>query len=172
MTVVDLRSPCLVDTNVGVTANYKSSASDECALACIQTLRAITERGHLVLDDIGLIFEEYRRNMSMSGQPGVGDVFLRWVHDNQYNTDRCTRVRITPENGSFNEFPAEEALKDFDRSDRKFVAVAAAHGENPPILVACDKDYWIAREALSAAGIRIEFLCPIDIQAMADWHGA
>jgi hypothetical protein len=170
--VPDLRLPCLVDTNVGIAANFESDASDECALICIQTLRAITKRGHLVLDDIGLIFDEYRKNMSMSGQPGVGDAFMRWVRDNQYNTDCCTRVCITPMDDSFNEFPTEEALQDFDRSDRKFVAVAAAHGGNPPILEACDTDFWIAREALSAAGIQIEFLCPIDIQEMAERHGA
>lgn len=170
--MVDPGQPCLVDTNVGVAANFNSSASDECALVCIQTLREITERGHLVLDDIGLIFAEYHSNMSMSGQPGVGDVFMLWVMNNQYNTERCTRVRITPDNDSFEEFPADEALRAFDRSDRKFVAVAAAHGQGPPILVACDTDFWIARDALNAAGIRVEFLCEDDIRAMAERHGA
>jgi hypothetical protein len=170
--MADLGKPCLVDTNVGVAANFKSDASDECALTCIQTLREITERGHLVLDTIGLIFDEYRKNMSMSGQPGVGDVFMRWVNDNQYNTERCTRVAVTPENGSFEEFPPDTNLADFDLSDRKFVAVAAAHGGKPPILVACDTDFWIARDALAAANIQVEFLCPIDIETMAERHGA
>jgi len=170
--MVDLGEPCLVDTNVGATANFNSDASDECALTCMLTLREITERGHLVLDDIGLIFDEYRRNMSMSGQPGVGDAFMLWVMNNQYNADRCTRVSITPVNGSFEEYPADEALEDFDPSDRKFVAAAAAHDQNPPILVACDTDFWIARVALAAAGIRVEFLCRDDIQAMAERQGA
>ena len=164
-------SPCLVDTNVGVAANFKSSASEKCALACIKVIRSITQKGHLILDDIGLIFAEYRSNMSMSGQPGVGDAFMRWVNDNQFNVDRCTRIPITPANGSFNEFPKDETLQKFDRSDRKFVAVAAAHGKNPPILVACDTDFWIARDALTSAGIKLEFLCPDDIQAMAKRHG-
>jgi len=170
--MVDLRLPCLVDTNVGVAANSQSDASEECDLACIQTLREITERGHLVLDDIGLIFDEYRRNMSLRGQPGVGDAFMMWVMNNQYNEERCTRVPITPDNGSFNEFPEDEALHNFDPSDRKFVAVAVAHGQNPPILVACDTDFWNARDDLAAAGIQVEFLCPVDIQAMAERHGA
>jgi len=169
--MVDLRLSCMVDTNVGVAANFKSDVSDKCALACISTLRTIVESGHLVLDNLGLIFDEYRRNMSLSGAPGVGDIFMRWVNDHQYNTARCTRVPITPTNGSFEEFPASEDLKAFDASDHKFVAVAAEHEDDPPILVACDTDFWIARDALTAAGINIEFLCPVDIQAMADRHG-
>ena len=169
--MVDTRSPLLVDTNVGIAANIKSSASEECALVCIQVLRDIIAHGHLVLDALGLIFQEYHGNLSMSGQPGVGDAFMRWVFQNQFNPERCTRVEITPDNGSFHEFPDDEALEKFDRSDRKFVAVAAAHGGSPPILVACDTDFWIDREALDGAGIRVEFLCEDDIREMAERHG-
>ncbi|GIV75830.1 MAG: hypothetical protein KatS3mg050_0224 [Litorilinea sp.] len=45
-------------------------------------------------------------------------------------------------------------------SVRKFVAVALVHGGNPPILNAVDSDWWDYREPLTAAGVRIEFLCP------------
>src|SRR5215208_7291674 len=112
----------VVDTNVGIAANRKADVPPECALACIRALRDLTDGGHLVLDANGLIFKEYLRYLCPSGEPGTGDAFVRWVHDNRYNVDRCTLVGLTPtEDGSFEEFPQGEGLDRFDNSDRKFV---------------------------------------------------
>jgi hypothetical protein len=58
------------------------------------------------------------------------------------------------------QFPNDERLVGFDRSDHKFVAVALAHPERPPILNAVDADWWYYREELARHGIRVEFLCP------------
>lgn len=72
-------------------------------------------------------------------------------------------VPIKPEDEAgqeFPNFPADPELQNFDRSDRKFVAVALASGENPPIVNATDTDWWIFREALNRNGIQIAFLCP------------
>jgi hypothetical protein len=65
--------------------------------------------------------------------------------------------------GSFAEFPTDEALCDFDRSDRKFVAVAAVFGVDAGILVAVDRGWVRFAEALRAAGITVHLLCPEDI---------
>lgn len=154
----------VVDTNVGVAANLKASVSRECALACIRALRKITESGHLLLDAEGRIFAEYLKYLSLAGQPGTGDAFVRWVADNRYNADRCALVSLhETEDGSFVEFPTEEALREFDRSDRKFVAVAAKHGEKAYILVAVDRGWVRFDEALRAAGVEVRHLCPQDI---------
>ncbi|HSU82609.1 MAG TPA: hypothetical protein VLR69_09330, partial [Thermoanaerobaculia bacterium] len=51
-------------------------------------------------------------------------------------------------------------LAAFDPSDRKFVAVAVASGEQPEILNASDTDWWHHREALSRHGVEVRFLCP------------
>jgi len=157
-----LPRPCLVDTNVAVVANGKSDqADDSLTEACIDALLDVTRRGGLVLDDGDRIFEEYRKNLSLSGQPGTGDVFMRWVHDNRYSAAWCELRTITCLDGAeqtFREFPASPALADFDPSDRKFVAVANAGRKKHPILQAVDFKWWRWKDALANAGIKVVFL--------------
>lgn len=93
----------------------------------------------------------------------VGDAFLKWLWSNQANPERCQQVAITPiedDPMDFAEFPADPALAGFDRSDRKFVAVAVGSGREPAILNATNSDWWDCRGTLGANGIRLEFLCP------------
>lgn len=153
---------CLVDTNVAIVANGRSAqASSDLTRKCIDALQEITRGSGLVLDDNGEIFEEYRKNLSLSGQPGVGDMFLKWVHDNQWTPDRCERRPITPipcDPRAYEEFPASDALANFDASDRKFVAVACARNPKRAILEAVDFKWWGWREALQAEGIRVVFM--------------
>jgi len=114
----------------------------------------------LVLDDADLIFSEYRRYLSLSGQPGVGDVFIKWVHDRQWDSTVCTRVSITSHGErTFEEFPDDPGLAKFDRDDRKFVAVAAVHPDVPTILQAVDRKWLKWNQALAAVGITVRFLC-------------
>ncbi|HSG40959.1 MAG TPA: hypothetical protein VLE27_15070 [Thermoanaerobaculia bacterium] len=153
----------VMDTNVAVVANGRTpQASQECVAACVQSLRMLRDRHTVLLDDLGRIFDEYRRHLSPSGQPGLGDAFFKWLWDNQCNPGHCRQVRITPTNDDrgFEEFPDDPALSDFDPSDRKFIAVAIASGETPPILNASDTDWWNHREALSRNGVTVRFLCP------------
>lgn len=60
----------------------------------------------------------------------------------------------------FEEFPGDEELADFDRQDRKFVAVALTSVNDPTILNAVDSDWWDHLEALNNNGVKVEFLCP------------
>lgn len=160
----------VVDTNVGIAANLKAEVPAECALACVRTLRTITRHGRLALDSGDLIFDEYRTHLRFSGQPGTGDAFMKWVHDNRFNEGVCDRIRITPtDDGSFEEFPDVDELAAFDPSDRKFVAVAATHPESPPIAVAADRDWTNNRDALAAASITVRFVC--DPAAARDGRG-
>ncbi|MCP4345533.1 MAG: hypothetical protein GY795_08405 [Desulfobacterales bacterium] len=156
----------VVDTNVPLTANEKADAGPDCILECIRALQYIMEKGHIVLDDNWLIIKEYMNKLSSTGQPGLGDMFLKWVLTNQSNPSRCTCVPITPvkdNNLNFEEFPDHIGLKNFDLSDRKFVAVSIAHGEYPPILQAVDCKWWGWKSALHECGVYVEFLCPEEI---------
>ncbi|SBW19336.1 hypothetical protein FDG2_1246 [Candidatus Protofrankia californiensis] len=149
----------VVDTGVAIVANGRDEWPAECELACIGLLQDLVVHGGLVLDTLGLITAEYARHLNFSGQPGIGDAFFRWAQNNQYNEVRCSRVEITPDaEGNFLEFPDDAALADFDPSDRKFVATAAAHG-SVHIAVGTDSGWWHHRDALAAAGIPIAFLC-------------
>ncbi len=155
------RQAFVVDTNVLVAANRRQGEPLACANACAQGLLRIKTAGLLALDEGGRILQEYRRYSSFSGQPGIGDSFFKWVHDNLGRQDLIHRVRITPsDRKEFQEFPDSSELAGFDRSDRKFVAVALSHAQKPPVLNATDRDWWDYREALQAAGVRVVFLCP------------
>jgi hypothetical protein len=162
-----VRKPHVVDTNVAVVANRRGGESYSCASACAQALLRIKISGLLIVDDSDRIFDEYRRNCSTRGQPGMGDSFVKWAHDHRWKQDLVQTVAITPhddDSESFVEFPKHQDLAKFDPSDRKFVAVSCAHPERPPILQATDTKWWGWNEALAACGVTVEFLCPDEIE--------
>ena len=161
----------VVDTNVAVVANGQSQqASPDCVITCVERLGQITSGVEkLALDNEWRIIEEYQRNLHSSDQPGVGDAFLKWALTNWANPQRCELVPITPVDNlenDFREFPKDPALNDFDPSDRKFIAVALVHPQNPPILQAVDSKWWGFRNALERTGVRVAFICEDDIQRL------
>ena len=164
----------IVDTNVPLVANRFSHASEDCVEICVDRLEQIT-KGEIKLavdycasDDQRHIIDEYRNKLNPSSQPGVGDAFLKWVEINWTNPDLCDLVEITfivvGAKISFAEFPSDPALADFDDDDRKFVAVACAHPGHPPILQAVDSKWHHFLGALTPNGVRVEYLCPGNMQ--------
>ena len=154
----------VIDTNVPVVANGRADqASPACVLNCLESLQAVQREGRVVLDDGMRILDEYIRNLNLSGQPGAGDYFMKWVWQNQGDSERCERVAIQLRDGTgddFEEFPDDPRLDEFDQSDRKFVAAALASRGNPIVLNATDSDWWIFRAPRAEHGVQIEFLCP------------
>ena len=160
----------VVDTNVVVVANALSEqASEDCVEICAERLEEIMrDEVKLVLDDNWQILGEYAQNLHFTGND-VGDRFLLWVLRNWRNAERCDLIHITPVDGSeneFEEFPDDPALERFDPDDRKFIAVAIAHSENPPILQAVDSQWWDFRDAFRQNGVTVEFICEDDIQRL------
>ena len=156
----------VVDTNVAIVASRGGNTSPACAAACVAALsRIMKDEVCLAIDSRWLIIREYMGNLRTDGQPGVGDTFLKWVLTNQTNPKRCQQVEIRRhEEREFEEFPDHPELASFDRADRKFVAVALAHAGRPPVMEAVDSDWWGARKALIAAGVRIVFLCEKEVR--------
>lgn len=154
----------VVDTNVPIAANGKSHADPACVIWCIDILLVIRSEGVVVLDDGMRILSEYMGYLSMAGEPGAGDAFMKWVWNVQADENLCERVAITfrPDAGgeSFAEFPDDPELVGFDRSDRKFVAAAIASHRNPVILNALDSDWAESYLALARNRLSIRFLCP------------
>ncbi len=163
-----MQKHCVVDTNVAMAADGKSSYGADCARACLEAIRDITERGVLlVIDDAWRIITEYRAVLSQGGQPGVAQTFLKWVLTNHQNPRRCACVSITPKDSDpedFLEFPSHPGLSSFDPSDRKFVAVAATHPRHPPILQGTDTKWWGWRDTLKKCRITVRFLCADEIR--------
>jgi hypothetical protein len=154
----------VIDTNVPMVANGLAVQADSgCIEACVDRLIVCRAQEVLLIDDGGLILEEYRRHLAHSGQPGPGDAFFKWLWDNQANESHCRRISITPidsDSRGFEECPADQRLATFDPSDRKFLAVAIAAGSSPSIVNASDTDWWTARHVLADYGVTIEFVCP------------
>lgn len=163
---MSLPKKCIVDTNVPKTANLAtqpdpdSDVPEECVLACINAVEHVIKKRGLIVDAGDEIFNEYRQQLSMKGQPGIGDAFMKWVNDHRHNPEYCDRVTITKTGDSYNEFPDHDELENFDKSDRKFIAAANAHKDKPPILQATDNKWWGWKESLAEVGITVHFLCP------------
>lgn len=158
----------VVDTNVPVTANgTNDAASSRCAAACARVLQRIMREGHLFVDAGGAIVEEYRHNLSAFRDPRAGNAFMKWVLTNEWNPARVTRVAVTPagDDQGFQELPIPPDGVHYDRSDRVFLAVAAAHPEHPKIVQALDSKWWGWQDALKTAGVTIHFVCAAEIEA-------
>jgi hypothetical protein len=159
---------CVIDTNVVATADGANpSAGSNCRVASAEALQAVMKNGHLFLDSTGLILAEYLEAVG-AGQPEAGGAFVRWVLQNQWVQARVSHVAVTSRTGGptgFHELPPPLAGTLFDPSDEKFLAVAAAHPERPPVLQAFDSKWWGWQESLKACGVTIHFLCPDQIEA-------
>jgi len=158
----------VVDTNVATTANgYNDDVPVDCVAASARALKHVMDRGHVYLDDGGAIVAEYRRNLSAKGQPGPGDAFLKWLLTHEWGGRCVTRVVIAPrgaDGDDYEELPTPPPGVTYDRSDRKFLAVACAHPGRPPILQSFDSKWWGWRTALDEIGVTIHFLCPEAIE--------
>jgi hypothetical protein len=165
-----LPKKCIIDTNVPVTANLSSDPKAitrdlvDCVMACIEAVEHVLGTKGLIIDAGDEIFDEYRRNLSMKGEPGIGDRFLKWVNDNRWNLPDKDRVCITKNGETYREFPDHVGLVQFDISDRKFVAVSNAHSNKPPILQATDCKWWGWKQSLEEVGIKVIFLCPVYVK--------
>lgn len=157
-----MKQEVIVDTNVAVTANkLAEQANSDCVEQCINELKETQSSHRVLLDKDDEILGEYQKHLSLSGKPGPGDAFFKWLWRNQNNNACSRKVPITqhPER-EFEEFPHDPELDSFDRNDRKFVAVALASGTNPEILNASDTDWWNYRKPLERHGVNVNFLCP------------
>lgn len=148
----------VVDTNVAIVANGCAAQVDQlCQLTCVRKLKSLVAEGVVAIDDGMLILNEYIRCLNLSGKPGVGDAFFKHVFDNQCQSDRVRRVRVTPsadDRRGFEELPENS----FDPEDRKFLAVAVA--ANAVVLNAADR-HWSQHTALmSRLGVDVRQLCP------------
>ena len=157
----------VIDTNVLLVANGShANVSDACQAECVKRLLARQRRGVTVIDDAYRILSEYQ-NKTRPNQPrGAGDVFLKWLLQNQSNAVRVHKVVITETaEDHYAEFPDAALQLAFDASDRKFAAVANAHPGKTAIWQATDSKWLAWWTPLRAHEIEVEFLCPDDVQA-------
>lgn len=151
----------VVETNVAIAANGRNTHAElSCQFACVEFLEKLASsksRDTVLLDNRDLLFTEYKRHLNHRGQPGVGDAFFKYLHDNAYSGSRISLISITPndiECQGFDELP----INQIDKSDRKFLAVAlVGSGE---IFNALDNDWHEQKQFVNALGVVVNQLCP------------
>lgn len=152
----------IIDTNVAVVANGNTDHVDSlCQLSCIETLEDIISNEKIALDKQGFILGEYKKRLSFKGQPKLGDMFFKFAHDNQANSDKVVTADLREhDDRGFHEFPEDDDLKAFDADDRMFVALSLALEEPSEIINASDTDWRDFYKELTRSGIKIRFICP------------
>lgn len=156
----------VVDTNVILIANQQhQNISPQCIETCALALQAIMQKGRIALDERFRILLEYQHKTQPKKGRGPGDVFVKWALQNYANPARCDRISLVEHAvRGFESFPNDPELKKFDKSDRMFVAVSAAHPKKPAIQQAADSKWLAWAPALMRHGIRVDFLCKKDIE--------
>lgn len=155
----------IVDTNVILVANGQhEDVGPPCVVACALKLQSIMKGGRIALDQAFEILLEYQNKTMPKTGNRPGDAFVKWALQNNSNPAKCDQIELHPhpERG-YQSFPNDKRIADFDPPDRKFVAVAAAHEDHPPILQAADSKWLGWAPALKDHGITVDFLCPEDI---------
>lgn len=150
-----------IDTNVPIAANGRDThANFKCQLRCVELLERIAtgqSAAVVVLDEGGQILDEYTPHLFYHGQPGVGDLFFKFLHDQMYGGEKVQLVKVTPiqdERRGFEELPPNE----LDPSDRKLLAVALISGAD--VVNALDTDWHEQAELLGNLGVAVRQLCP------------
>ncbi|WP_166264078.1 hypothetical protein [Providencia sp. M-27] len=147
----------VIDSNVAIVANgLANQASTNCQLACIELLEGCKQLS-ICLDETNLIMDEYAKHLSYAGSPGVGDMFFKYLYDNQYSQKNVELVTINPiidERRGFLELPENS----FDPSDRKFLATALSGGAQ--VVNATDSDWAEQQELMNRLNITVQQLCP------------
>ena len=158
---------CVIDTNVLIAANkaVQYQADDDVSKYpalignSVSTLYNIKKKGvYVVLDMDDEIFNEYSHYLSFSGQPGVGDIFFKWLSDHRWSFPDSERVKIHKSENGYKEFPHEMKQMNIDPDDKKFFAVSNAHPSKPKIFEATDSKWWKWKDAAKKCGIIIEFM--------------
>lgn len=150
----------IINTNVLVVANGQNSdVIESCEDACIRFLVQASATGVVLMDRLGEILEEYIRAVNRDRPHGFGARFLFQLIQQQPDRARLEDLD-KKEDGEFVDFPHVPELAAFDRSDRKFAALARKTGT--AVTNATDSDWADNLPALQANGIAVDFLCGCD----------
>ncbi|KLN36107.1 hypothetical protein FB00_03660 [Cellulosimicrobium funkei] len=147
----------VIDTNVPLVTKLVDGHPPELLDACEQIIEEILEQRMRIVTDLdGEIVSEYLHQLSLSGQPSLGDAFVRYVHDSRFTWEEATRPDIQPDTSAENSYGAlggDDA--EIDPSDRKFVAAAKVAGV--PVVQATDTKWLNWASVLARHGVVVIF---------------
>jgi hypothetical protein len=158
----------IIETNILIVANQPNhEAGEDCHAACRRFLfDIIQQQRRIAIDFEGHIFREYFTHANLKGQPGLGDMFFRWLHERQGFEHIVEQVPIDA-------IDLPEALNGFDKSDLKFVQTATGCRHKPAIIHNATDSDWLFFEQTTArkmyleqAEVSINQLCPECLKAI------
>lgn len=153
----------ILDTNVPVKASVlpESCCVNELVMQkkCMEYINDLvnSKDSKIVLDMDFEILNEYRNNVS--DKSNMGKIFFRWLYNYYSHIQPEDNIKLVKDEcGKYLKFPYDKDTKSFDESDKKFIALANAHREKPPIVEAADGKWLGYEEAFAKYGITIEFI--------------
>lgn len=163
----------IIDTNVPLTAaGMNENATTTCKQTCVNLVNLVRNRAVcIVIDRDGEVLREYankvrlQRNLSLD----LAGLFLIYIRSNAGYRDRVRQILLRKDNGEYVDWPQDKKLADFDRNDRKWVALARAftreEDRSAPIAYAIERDWDKHRNTLTSHGVELEPLCATDHHA-------
>lgn len=159
----------ILDTNVIINAHAVNSpqTSEACIRLCQHLLFQCTADQFQIVIDVGPhgsdILREYQSNLHYYGG-SYGEIFVQWLINNLPDEKHVFQVPLTRNHeDEYEEFPRDSDLAKFDPSDRKFIALGAAHymyeEETAPIVQSADYKWQAFVVAFARYHVEIEFLC-------------
>jgi hypothetical protein len=158
----------ILDTNILIHANGDQSpqTTAECKNECLKLIMSAMARDYQIVIDGGVnpdgseVLSEYRNKLNEAGS-GFGEMFLRWI---AIHWQEHILVPITKKDESYEEFPDDERLKDFDPRDRKWIATAVSCKTyleiQPDIMQSADFKWEKYQEIFHEHNVSVIFICP------------
>jgi len=147
----------IIDTNVFVAANGGTDQlSEDDINRCKSFVALLFSKTIISIDAKSEIFSEYFRYMNRSGQPGIGDAYVKYLWDRQCDKTVCELVDISKnKNGVYKQLKGKEDLICFDPNDLKFIAVYLGSKFNTTICNASDRDWEENKSLLAKYNINV-----------------
>jgi len=151
----------VIDTNVPVTAaNGNSDATLMCQRNSLVLIKQVVKDGVVCLDAGNEIRKEYRNRLSRIAKDDICAMFYRQVVVN-FNSSRVETHQIKKlPSGEYEGVPGDIIKSEFDKDDRKFIAVAVC--ARATIYNSTDSDWLIHKKVIRTSGVKLEFVCGCD----------
>ena len=119
----------------------------DCCRKCVVFLNELQQKkASILFDTDGKVLHEYRNAFRLNNYPNNATMFLMYAQQN------VEYIELRSTNGVYDPYPGDEELKQFDRSDQKFIAMAYQHSLHPPVVEASDSKWWGIKDSLAKFG--------------------
>lgn len=152
----------VIDTNVLMIADRRGSDITQlCVDSAIECVASLSDGNVICLDEDDAILDEYAANIKEIRPYSLVAKLLIDLRQQRYSASNIHRAPL-PKNhaGEYKDCPQSLIDANFDRSDRKFVALAKV--TQATVCNAVDTDWFDHADLLCREGIQVNNLCGTD----------